>query len=743
MAVHILGIRHHGVGSAKNLHARLAELNPDIVLVEGPPEITEVLATIGDKELVPPVALMVYTPEKPKESVFYPFVDYSPEWVAVRYAIKKQIPVRAIDLPAAIGFDRRREETANDEETATPSVHQKDPLSYLAEITGHQSGEEWWDYHFEQPNKNAAEHFEAVMHVMSSLRGEYPDTDSVNTEREAYMRTLIRQAQNELYSNIVVICGAWHGPELVDLDKTIKGDAQILKALPKTKIKPVSTWIPWTNSRLSMFSGYGAGIYSPGWYEHLWASHKHSDIAWLSNAANILRHKGFDISSAHVMESYYLARSLAELRNKYFVSLNEMNEACLSVMCTGDAILLDYIHHDLTVGNKLGKVPDTIPKVPLQEDFELQIKSLRLKLTAETKPQVLDLRNELDLNRSIFFHRLELLGIPWAKRTQSRTKGTFKEAWNTVWSPDMMIELIDKAFLGNTIETAAQTVVLGQCEKSKSISELSVLVQGCIPSELFDTVDSLLDRIIELSSISADITDLMQALPNLIEISRYGNVRKSDATILHTIVQQLLTKVFIGLGNACYELDDDNSFKMFETINRLNHSVKLYDDENQTQQWHIALHKLIDKDGVHAILLGCTCRLLMDAQQINDEEAERRMSFALSVTNEPQRVAHWIEGFLKGNGTILLYDHRLWNLLYAWVSLLPSSTFIELLPLLRRTFSKFEQGVRKQIGTKAQQGQVTTIAKQSDKTLNIDHERAKAILPVIMQLSGIGSKAQL
>jgi hypothetical protein len=98
--------------------------------------------------------------------------------------------------------------------------------------------------------------------------------DEENIAREAYMREIIRKAQNELYGNIVVVCGAWHAPELLDVDSTAKADTKLLKSLPKTKIKVATTWIPWTNGRLSMYSGYGAGITSPGWYDFLWKKAK-------------------------------------------------------------------------------------------------------------------------------------------------------------------------------------------------------------------------------------------------------------------------------------------------------------------------------------------------------------------------------------------------------------------------------------------------------------------------------------
>ena len=100
MAINILGIRHHGPGSARNVKAFLESVKPDIILVEGPPEADALLQWVGHADLKPPVALLCYQPDDPQRSVFYPFADFSPEWQAILYARKQNIHVRFMDLPA-------------------------------------------------------------------------------------------------------------------------------------------------------------------------------------------------------------------------------------------------------------------------------------------------------------------------------------------------------------------------------------------------------------------------------------------------------------------------------------------------------------------------------------------------------------------------------------------------------------------------------------------------------------------
>src|SRR4051812_14262347 len=113
MSVHVFGIRHHGPGSARSLLQALDALSPDVVLIEGPPDAAEVLPLAADAEMEPPVALIVYPPERPRLAVYYPFAAFSPEWQAIRWALEHGVPARFIDLPAAHRFAEALAEAAS------------------------------------------------------------------------------------------------------------------------------------------------------------------------------------------------------------------------------------------------------------------------------------------------------------------------------------------------------------------------------------------------------------------------------------------------------------------------------------------------------------------------------------------------------------------------------------------------------------------------------------------------------
>ena len=62
--VTVLGIRHHGPGSARSVLARAERLAPDLILVEGPPDGQALIPLAARADMQPPVALVIYPPER-------------------------------------------------------------------------------------------------------------------------------------------------------------------------------------------------------------------------------------------------------------------------------------------------------------------------------------------------------------------------------------------------------------------------------------------------------------------------------------------------------------------------------------------------------------------------------------------------------------------------------------------------------------------------------------------------------
>ena len=132
--VHFFGIRHHGPGCARSLLQALEALQPDCLLVEGPPEGEALLPMLQSAELRPPVAMLVYMQDEPSQAAFYPFAEFSPEWQALQWASRRGVATRFIDLPQthgmAIEFARREalKKAAQEAEDFVNEVPEKLPF---------------------------------------------------------------------------------------------------------------------------------------------------------------------------------------------------------------------------------------------------------------------------------------------------------------------------------------------------------------------------------------------------------------------------------------------------------------------------------------------------------------------------------------------------------------------------------------------------------------------------------------
>ncbi|GAB5494766.1 MAG: DUF5682 family protein [Phototrophicaceae bacterium] len=744
MSTHFFGIRHHGPGSARSLLDALYELVPDIILVEGPPDADDLIPLFGHEDMVAPIAMLVYVPDEPQYAAYYPFAEFSPEFQALRFALENDIPARFMDLPLKYAMRIKKDarealekpeadELAENTEDITPDEQlRSDPLGELAKAAGYADGERWWE-HFIENRDNDTDVFTAILEAMTALRDEgIVSNHPLEDKREAYMRRIIRQAEKDGYQRIAVVCGAWHTPALANMP-TKKHDAEILKGMKRIKID--STFTPWTHSRLTMRSGYGAGIWSPGWYQHRWQSDTDDlSISWMTKVAQLLRTEDLDASPAQVIDAVRLADTLAAIRERSMPSLEEFNEAALSVFCFGNPAPLNIIHDKLIVGETMGEIPDETPMMPLQRDLKREQKRLRLKVNNEPSDLKLDLREESSRERSYLLHRLSILDIGWgSKQEASSNQGTFTELWQLAWRPELTIQIIEKSTWGNTVFDATSKYSKHVAKSAKSLPELTELVNDVLLANLPDAVPYVVHRLQAEAAATGDIKELMHALPELADVMTYGNVREMDADMISTVVEGIVTRTCIGLPHECSMLDDEAATAIFEAMLAFNSAIYLLDKDEYSENWHRVLKVLMAQDNAHGMIRGRACRILLNDAVINREEARRQMQLAISLVSEPSDVASWIEGFLKDSGLILVHDEDLLGIIDDWVMSLEDDNFENLLPLLRRTVSTFEDPERRQIG-RIISGRSKSREKEAQA---IDKERAEAILPMLSELLGL------
>ena len=726
--VKLFGVRHHGPGSARSLVHALTAFAPQVVLIEGPPEANEILPLASREGLEPPVAVLVYAPESPSKAVVYPFARFSPEWQAIQFALSRNLAVRFIDLPHSNRFADSQEA---DDDAERMASGRGDPLKPMAIAAGFSDTERWWDHLVESREGKDLEVFAAIHEMMCALRSQLALPESVSEQRrEAHMRKSIRAARAEGHERIAVVCGAYHTPALAEMPAAKQDDA-LLKGLPKMKTS--AAWVPWSYERLASSSGYGAGVESPAWYELLWEKREALGPEWITRAARLLRKEDVAASSAHVIETCRLADALAAVRERPVPGLIEYNDAAISVLGTGNALNLRLIERRWHFDARLGKVPEDFPAAPVQRDLAALQKRLRMPPSAEEKTLDLDLREAMDRERSHLLRRLRILGIEWGKPApQGMTgKGTFHELWQLLWQPEFSVALIDCSRYGHTVEQAAASALAEKSASAARLADLVRLLDDALFADLADAIQPLVGAIERCAAAQADVEQLLEAVPPLVSVYRYGNVRETDVGLVGEILRTLVPRMLIGVVPAAANIDDDAAREVWKRMIATDHALTALADAGFLQGWRDCLARLTESESTHALLSGYANRRLYDASVIEFDVLAKALSLALSPGNAPDVGAGFVEGLLSGSGTLLIHDDRLRAVLDGWMREVSETHFVQVLPLLRRTFAQFPHGERRVLGERLKNRGDSGPTAKSSTAADFDETAARALLPVL------------
>jgi hypothetical protein len=750
--VRILGIRHHGPGSSALLRKALDVLDPACVLVEGPPEGDELIQYITDPDLKPPVAMLLHASDEASLASFTPFAEFSPEWQAIHWALKHERPVRFCDWPAAVSLSLQK--AARDNPESVPPQPRADALDLLASAAGYEDGETFWNGLIEQRGASGQEAlsvFASIETAMTEARTQEglspqsPDEVLRNNQREAFMRTNIRATLKEVEGNIAVVTGAWHISGLRQATKPAD-DRALVKDLPRLKVE--ATWVPWTDSRLSAFSGYGAGVISPGWYRHLWSLYTRKKLpsaeefasAWQSRTAFKLREEGYSAPTASAIEATRLALGLAALRDLPMPGIAEMREASLAAMCDGNPLPLAMLERKLYIGELVGEIGERVPQNPLARDLTEWQRKTRLKpqdLELEIK---LDLRSDAGLLKSTLLHRLNLINVPWGKLLDAQAgRGTFREVWVIEWEPGYSVSLAEALVYGVTIEQAAGNATLKKARETTSITELASLIQRALVSDLPETAASCIEQLQAVAVNSSDITDLMKAVSPLVRVLRYGTARRLPEDALRSLILSISVEINAGVRIGSRGLNEETTAARIAAMEAYDEALRLFGDDGLTSSWRNELGKVVDDDQVTSSIAGLSLRRLHDVVAWEPEKVAAEFSRHTS-SRQPKESGAFLEGFLRGGSEVLLQDEPLLQLLDAWLCELSETDFTDSLPLLRRSMSSFDTVARRRVLEKVQRGrrQGTSAASPLAPESNPAFEAA---LPLLYKILGLGELA--
>lgn len=249
-------IRHHSPACSFHVQKIVKFYKPDAILIEGPIDCNPLIPHIVSAESEAPICIycsyddktdVLERGESGKYRVYYPFLDYSPELVALREGAARNIPVSFIDLPYKEYLFATKNEEENgkyDEQYFRHSQY----VRMLSEKTGCRSFHEFWEKYFELQgfHMTSEEFVRQLFDYCYYTRADYTQEMLIEDgceAREIHMAKEIEKAC-KVYDKVLVITGGFHVKGLLELEGKKKklSKSPLSKAYAKNYLMPYSFW---------------------------------------------------------------------------------------------------------------------------------------------------------------------------------------------------------------------------------------------------------------------------------------------------------------------------------------------------------------------------------------------------------------------------------------------------------------------------------------------------------------------
>jgi hypothetical protein len=731
-------VRHHSPAIAGQLANCIRERRPKVVFIEGPHEAQDMIEYLVDPKTRPPVAIYSSFRDDaaaasapngqgscpPRYSIWYPLVSYSPELIAMQAAKNVGAKTIFMDLPhyAIERPDQATESISPPGTQVTPKAtpqHRRRDLDEIAlnsefyrllvQAAGYRSWDETWDALFETPRvERAYEEMRRDVALFCAAVRATVDPSSLVADgtlaRERFMWKTIQQTLKTLRldpKDAMVVCGGFH----IFLNRD---DPEPHPPIPAGTLSV--TVSPYSYFRISELSGYGAGNRAPRYYEMCFENQLAAGdqvqvvIDYVIDVIKEARKRGERLSPADAIGATQHALMLARLRGRRAPVLDDILDALITCCCKGnpqtDATHLFEAIDEVNIGTRLGRVTDRIGRLPIVNDFYEQLERLELEeVVAREKVcnHVLDKRQPADLARSAFLHRLVFLGLEIGSLQREAApfgQSIFKEHWRLKWSPKLEATLIERNLHGDTIETAATTLLT---------ESLGVNAHEAGPAcrRLVQAVDMDLPRLVaEAEQMTGHAIDhderfhsLADALTSLLLLERYAAYRSMDKLRL----EELLARCF---DRACFALPEVASAPPEGWDDVINGLLALAEPVVQRPDLDADLFAAhVERAAAVStmpMLRGAFLGVLTEIRRMKPEELAAELSaYARGGTDQQVVAGDFLQGVLRVSKTAILLGAT--SLVRAVDELLRTAqgdTFLCIVPRLRAAFETLHERQR-------------------------------------------------
>ena len=745
----------------------LKRVKPSLVLVEGPEDASHLIDALVDPETRPPVAILGYRTDGTPGSSLWPFASYSPEYVALRWAKDNGAKARFIDLTTGqslASHAREHEEAAKKEggeeaesEEAGEEKDEPPPAmrDRIAALRGFRSFEEFWEASFEAPNYDESSFRAALVGYADLIRNEGSDV-GFHRARDAFMARRIDEAiaAGTAPEKIVAVLGAAHAAALAVGDV----DPELLPALDPT-VPTTTTIIPYSFPRLAEQTGYGAGNRAPQFYQRAWdanLSFRRAALEVLIDFCDHLRIRGFMASLADTIEAYRLATTLADMRGKGEPGLDEIREATIATMCRGDATHVDGFLWPSVIGRSVGKVASTIGRNSLQDEFWREVEERRLPRTDAPEDFTLKLGDPVQVQASIFLHRLRVADVPYAAYRGTQSAGVRggaapveepggyaalsrrKEAWQAQWTPSTDVALVERIVFGETLEQVCQRILSARLGEAKTTAGAADVLLESVVASAPETVSTALAACDRLAADDDDLPSLARACRALSGLVSYGTSRAS-ATLGTAAIPPLCVKTFdravLRVPSAC--AGNEEAVRPAKEALRVLHEIAMNQPLVDKGAWLGVARSLVRDYVIHPSCAGVACGLLYLGHEMSEEEIALVVEQRVSDFAEPEKAAGFLSGFLEVNALVLVKSKPVVQALDAFLVGIEKDRFRDALPVLRRAFSPLGATERRylvenlvalrKLGGHAREAAAVVAARDKEKLAAMSEDIAKAM----------------
>lgn len=580
-------VRHHSPACARLVRDLILQLRPAAVLIEGPSDFNPQMYELAlDHRL--PIAIYSYTqtdtllvspeanssdeaspqppamPKIPKRmGAFYPFCEYSPEWVALQTAREVDAQSRFIDLPwyvmltvemAARQATQGKTEDLPQHRYADAELRRSPYIPLLCRELGVETFDEVWDTLFEIEPPEIDEYLKRAHHFMASLRLSEPRIRAVDIAREAYMAEQIKAAQDEFDGAILVVTGGFHSLALYeqiynDNPTPLSPPRKQGGELPPPPAERGIALTPYSYERLDNLRGYESGMPNPGFYHHMW--HNQGYRGLLGQVATRLREHGQSVSTADLIAVETSALALAALRGHARVWRRDVIDGVITGLVkdelafnVGGHPFLNAVY-EVFRGNARGQLAAGTTLPPLV--VEIQELLATHGLQPETAARVVDFDLALPdgLERSRLLHKLRVLHLPGFMRVMAAdiTAERVNERWEIIWSPEFEAACIEAAVYGATLEDAARTRLLEDAEQMQqpNAAQAAALLTDAALMGLPDSAAEFYQRLAAIIMNDGSFFTTTAALADLLFLYRFDAIL---GTSQHTDVGHVLKITF-------------------------------------------------------------------------------------------------------------------------------------------------------------------------------------------------------